>query len=135
MLRDLYSPFRATTSLAVMVAMEGSADTVAPGRDALEDYAKLRLRNDLSVLPIWRPGSEVDPNTAFVMVRVWTVGREYPIAYYISIAAGPLSHIDLYETAILGYCSRQLLEAKVRGAFDSIIKDFAVAVYKGRGEM
>ena len=128
-----YSVFKDTKCLVAVVTLEGSAMSLDLKQQPLTEFLKLRLRNDLSAIPICKKGDK--EGLAFVHVHVWTVGDDYPVAFHITLSGGPITRLDAFETAILGYGSKRSIEEQVRKSIRQLVEDFAVAFLKGREEM
>ena len=138
MAKLVYSKFKTTKYLMVGVQLTGSAEKLGLKKSALIDFAKLRLKNNIADIPMTAnipQDAFKEDSVALLALTVWTVGDDYPVAFHINISCGPVSKIDLYQTAILGYASKNKMERIVKESIDDLIQDFAIAFYKGRREM
>ena len=103
--------------VASSVSTQGSAKQLGLDVGVLHDYVSLRLRNDLSSLPICEASTVADQTALIIHLVAWTVGEDYPVAYHIDvqteILGGGLSGSYTptpYENSALGYSSAADIE-------------------------
>jgi len=111
----------------------------------LEDYARLRYKNNFADIEYDGklaniPENELPPEEqgqefGTIMINVWTVGAEYPIAYHVSIIGGTTAKFSCHENAFLGISSKIQIENDVKKAIDVLIGTFAIEFFKYRGEL
>lgn len=128
-----YTTFRITNSFVVGVQLVGTAQQLGLNLQELIDFAKLRLKNNISNISILKHASYSD-STTWVILTVWTVGDDYPVAYHIQISCGPIRGGSTFDHAFLGYDSKEGIKKAIKESFDQLITPFAIAFYKGRGE-
>jgi len=139
-----YSGFKTVENFGLInVSLEGTAEKIGLKKEGLSDYLRLRFKNSFAGMEFKEPENlleafqdkEKAKRTGNIHVKVWTVGDDYPIAYHIGISAGNLANPRNYETAFLGYGSKQNVPDSVRESISQLIDDLAVAFFKARGEL
>ena len=138
--------FKKTEFITVIAKLAGTAEKLQFKEEELIDFAKLKIRNNIKGIPFItleeydsRSAEELiendlkfDPafDSVFSLLEflIWTVGDDYPIAFYVDLAAGN------YRKATLGYGSAEGIEQQVKKSIDGLIEDFAITFYKVRGE-
>lgn len=131
--RLLYQSFKLSKCFSAFVYFEGSAESLGLNKDRLTDSLRLRLKNAIASMPFCKEG-QLDGAT-FVFLRVWTVGKDYPVAFHLDLNAGTPSNARAFEHAILGYGSKEGIEEQVKRSINNLVESFAIAFHKGRGEM
>jgi hypothetical protein len=111
---------------------------LAPG---LQDFIKLRLKNNLSKIPIKtinEAGEQQDRDftgLTWFSVSVDTAGTgDYPIAYNVRLVVQVTGSCNQNENSMVGICRRDQLETSVKNAIAQFIESFVVEFMKARGE-
>ncbi len=74
------------------------------------------------------------PTKGQILVYVWVVGTDYPLACHISLEAGSLDDGEQYTDAALGAASKEHLSRLVKDHINLMIKRFAVNFFEVRNE-
>jgi hypothetical protein len=138
-----YSGFKTIEEFGrIGVYLEGSAGKIGMEKEGLTDYLRLRFKNSFSgmtfkqaenIFKLWLDKEKAKKNGS-IIVKIWTVGDDYPIAYHIEIGAGNLTNSWEYKTAMLGYGSKNNVPNSIRESISKLIDELAVAFFKARGE-
>jgi hypothetical protein len=125
-------------------------DVLKRYKSELEKFARLRMRNDLSVLKHETKNLSslideygVDPSNAEIRRRarlhchIWTVGSDYPIALHVNCKLNgfglyPISISDPIESANLGYGSKDKMKGMAEDMIESNIRQIATEFYEVR---
>ena len=128
----------------VSVELSGTAEKVAPKKEELERLIRLRLRTDMPVITHERlPFDEAlkrsrattaEDGSSFLSKRgefrclVWTVGDDYPIAFFVECSLDGYGRYEQdyrqFSTRALGYTPKE----KVRTALDETLRNAVAAV-------
>lgn len=127
----------------VDVSLEGTAEKLGLKEKHLNEYLRLRFKNNFSGMQFKEPDTlfrillnkEEAVKYGSINVRIWTVGDDFPVAFYIELKAGNLTDVDEYKRAMLGYGSRKNVPETVRNAITELVEDAAVDFFKTRGEL
>lgn len=113
------------------------------GLDAgkLTDYLRLRVKNNFS--DIGFDNYELDLNeVGFIRVRVWVVGKSYPIAFFTDaefisydIINGITELKKIARTEQLGYGSKDNVPDKIKNLIGDMVEELAILFYEVRGEL
>jgi hypothetical protein len=139
----LFGAFKKVDSFgSIVVESKGAEDGTIPGLESqeLNDYLRLRFRNNFAAVPFTeRNPFSLDAagkeRTGQLWCGVWTVGKDYPIAYHVECKAGTMSTPELLSKAVLGYGSRTTAPDAVKKAIDQMVESFAVKFFKVRGQL
>lgn len=138
--------FMWATCVRASVSLEGSAEEIGLSTSELTDYLSLRLRNDLSFLPKCTNDvtSKANAGQTVVDLRVWTVGKDYPVAYYIhldtnvyTVAGGhsvPRDSSNPFQTEYLGYGNSNSVPGSVDKIIEDSVRSLGEAYLKGTGK-
>ena len=138
MVLNRYSLFEGTTGFMVGCSLAGSAEEIGIDQDKSLGRVKLRLANTIGMVPIIKgDGSNATGalnKVCLVMINIWTVGDDYPVAYHVKISTGyTIWSANIFETAFLGYGNSVNVQDSINDAIDDLIDNFAVAYHKGVG--
>jgi len=113
-----------------------------------EDYLRLRLKNNLSNYPLLNPCNKSDSlfaslngDKAVVLITIWTVGTEYPIALYIklhvTISYSLTGEVEstVHDQEHLGVCSRATCEDRIKTSIDEMVENLAITFLKAKGDI
>ena len=130
------------------IFVEIDSDSISIDKQPIVDYIKLRLKNDISTIPIkisdksgsWHflfddsiTGNELKAGR--ISMDIWCVGNDYPTVFHIKFCVGNCDDYNIYENSVLGCCSRNHLMNKIKESIDEFIEDFAIIFYKIRDEL
>ncbi len=107
----------------------------------LKDYLKLKYKNNFASFPYkTAPEAYLYDDTkrkkvGIIEIYIWTVGSDYPVAYYIRLRAGHFSDVDIIELPALGFNSKDGINSAVKKYISELVEDFAIFFFKARGEM
>jgi hypothetical protein len=146
LLQLTYPDFPTLESFAkIEVVFEGEdAKKIGLDSDELTDLLRLKFKNNFAGIPYKDAGEEfVEKNddegymssTGMLFVQVWITGTDYPVAYHIEISAGSLKNPEQYETAVLGYGSKDNVPDVVKKAINDMVEQLAITFFKARGEL
>ena len=127
---------------AVNVCTDGSAAQIGLNEKELTDFLRLKYKNNIS-LPILpnkileknNDGLSITEDKGEIWVTVWTIGDNYPVAYYIRMSAGNATNIHAWEQEYLGYDSKENIPNIVKTQLTNMMEKFAIDFYKARKEL
>lgn len=112
--------------------------------EELTDYARLKYKNNFATIPF----QEISAGEAYlyqeeekakkvgsIWFRVWTVGEEFPIAYYIECRAGTYKNYEMWKDEVLGFCDKKEIKQIVRHEITRMMENLAITFFKVRGEI
>lgn len=150
LLRILYPEFLDLEFFGnIRVVIEGEdAEEIGLDSDELTEFLRLKYKNNFAGFPYKDVFAEEDAEklieslqdevlqsmTGVIIVNVWIVGTNYPIAYHIETTAGSLAEMS-YENAVLGYGSSENVPDHVKKTINDMVEGLAIAFYKTRGEL
>lgn len=136
----------------VDVFLTGTAEEIDISGENLERLIRLRLRNDLSMIPhevikmtdAWEEAdydleSQFLKEKGYVNCRIWTVGDQYPIAYNIECNLGSYGitendYISI-ETEYLGYAGLDGIKNVMDETIRDAVADMSSQFIEMRGNM
>lgn len=74
------------------------------------------------------------PTKGQILLYVWVVGTDYPLACHISLEAGSFDNGGQYTDAALGAASEEHLSRLVKDHINLMIKRFAMIFFEVRNE-
>lgn len=110
----------------------------------LTDYTRLKYKNNFASIAFQEiPAEEAylyqeeekAKKTGSIWFRVWTVGEDFPIAYYIECRAGTYKNYEIWRDEILGFCDVKEVKQIVRNEITRMIENLAITFFKVRGEI
>ena len=115
-------------------------------QEKLLDYTKLRFLNNFAGFRLFDNFQEdsiagkgikelPDDSVGIIFINVWTVGKDYPIAFHVSLKAGTLDKLDVYDDAYLGYSSAKCVENQIKESINTLMETFAVIFFKARDRL
>ena len=131
----------------IVVYFQGSAEEIGLNKTELIDHARLRFKNnfagikckqDLNIricLPKALPNVDDWPKVGTISFTIWTVGKDFPIAYHISCEAGTVLNTGMWESAFLGYGSKANIPKLAKECIDDLIEDLAIDFFEVREEL
>jgi hypothetical protein len=139
--RLIYEDFKKIKIFGPLIVLfEGDAEKIGLNKNDLTDFLKLKVKNNFAgfqIKTIDRSDLEksISPTIGRIVVSVWVVGTDYPVAFHIEIQAGSLNKFDIYEKAILGYGSKNNVPNTIKKVIGDLIEAFAIKFYKVRSEI
>ncbi len=107
--------------------------------EELTSFLKLRYKNNFANVPYKKTNrniSEEDKKKIGTLwCAVWTVGKNYPIAYHVECRMGTYSNDRIFGDATLGFGSKENVPDSIREAVDRMVSGFAILFFKYRGEL
>jgi hypothetical protein len=108
-----------------------AAGTVGLSESRLAALFRLRMANDASFLPECPSTNPGEQPYLWFVVRVWTVGDSYPVAYHFDVTGNifpdyPDRPTDPVEAQWLGYAHASQIEDQLRHAWTEAVEDFAL---------
>ena len=131
--------FNFSTCVSPGILFSGSAEEIGISENSLNNFLKLRLRNDVQSLKLCDSDEEAASlSKLYLWLNVWTVGESYPIAYHLDFS----THLTLapdglntpFEASYLGYANVAALEDEIKSATEEAIRTMGIAYLKGVGE-
>lgn len=115
-------------------------EKIGLNREVLTIYAKLKFKNNFAyinykdiVLPHDATDSEKKKKGS-LWFKVWTVGDDYPIAYYIRCKAGNYFRY-FWENEVLGFGSKDNVPDEIKKIIGEMIEKLAIDFFTVRGEI
>jgi len=112
----------------------------------LNEFLKLRYKNNFSNFPYKQLNENEFSNFALsegeneireflgvIIVKIFTVGSDYPIAYHINLSAGNLSQ-TLFEAEYLGIDSADTIEKAIKNSIRQLVESLANDFFKARSK-
>jgi hypothetical protein len=141
----VYQDFQSVKSFGTLAVLCRGEDARKIGLDAkkLTDLLKLKFKNDFVDVPYEdQTGKNIDfvlddqfgPAVGRVVITVWIVGDDYPIAYHMEIVAGTIEEREIYTNSVLGYGSKQNVPDTVKSQIGKFVEELAIVFFKARGE-
>lgn len=116
------------------------AEKIGLNSETLTKYAKLKFKNNFAYinyknidLPYNAPDSEKKKRGS-LHIFIWTVGDDYPIAYYIRCKAGNYFGY-FWEIEALGVSSKDNVPDKIKKTIGEMIEKLAIDFFVVRNEM
>jgi len=129
----------------IRVAFEGKdAEKIGLKEKDLTDLLKLKFKNNFAGIPYKDQSDKIleiyknkaiAPTIGNLIIKVWIVGDDYPIAYHIELIAGSFENMNNYKNAVLGYGSKSNVPDTVKKTIGQCVEEFAVIFFKARGEL
>lgn len=123
------------------VLKPNSKNAIGLSSEDLTQYLRLRYRNNFADVPYreidyskFPPASE-RPNIGNLWCKAWTVGDNYPVAYYVECKMGTLMKFDVGHDAALGYGNASTTKDEIRKSIDRMVTEFAQLFFRVRGEL
>lgn len=142
MMDILYGEFKEIEYFGfIYVYVKGEdAEKIGLNSETLTKYAKLKFKNNFAYinyksidLPYNAPDSEKKKRGS-LHIFIWTVGDDYPIAYYIRCKAG--NYFDYFwEIEALGVSSKDNVPDKIKKTIGEMIEELAIDFFMVRDEM
>ena len=122
---------------------EGSAEKIGIKQDELQDYLRLRFKNSFAGMDFKPDEGLMEPfpnlekaiKNGTILIMVWTVGEDNPVAYHIRLLAGTVADRNLYDHQVLGYDSKKNMPYIVRNIISDLIDEYAIFFFKNRDEL
>ena len=142
----LYRDFKDIESFGyINVKVQGEqAFSIGLRSEELTDYARLKYKNNFATIAF----QEITAGEAYlyqeeeeakkigsIWFRVWTVGEDFPIAYYIECRAGTYKNYEMWRDEILGFCDEKEIKQIVRHEMTRMMENLAITFFKVRGEI
>lgn len=129
----------------IFVKIQGEKSSLI-GLDSneLTDYAKLKYKNNFSGIgyreiaadeSIIFQEEEKAKKIGSIWFRIWIVGEEYPIAYYIECKAGNYVNYDIWSDEVLGFSDEKEISQIARNEITRMIENLAIIFFKVKGEI
>ena len=113
-------------------------------KEIITDYAKLRFRNNFADIPILDLKNAIkiveiysSDEMGLILIHVWAVGNDYPIAWHISFKVSTLEDFTryVYKQAGLGYISKYNILDSIKQQIDQMTEEFATIFFKAQGKL
>jgi hypothetical protein len=142
----LYQDFKEVETFGyIHVKVQGDESfLVGLKSEELTEFAKLKYKNNFANIEYREIPAEESylyqeeekaKKVGSIWFRVWTVGEEFPIAYYIECRAGTYKNYEIWRDEVLGFCDRRELKQIVRNEITRMIENLAITFFKVRGEI
>ncbi len=143
----------------ITVTVDGDANKIGLFKSELSDYVKLLFKNNFAGIKYINSTGKPAKEVGFLWFKVWTVGDDYPIAYYVEGKMGSVdeetlfwdkflrfdelgiytftqpSSKDFETNAVLGYGSKTSVPDTIRKSLKDMVEKFAIAFFKARDTM
>jgi hypothetical protein len=124
----------------IKVNTQGSAEKLGFKDDELTAYLRQHFKNHFRDVPFKNLKTESNPKANLnrpetigtLFVRVWTVGDNVPVAFYVSLTSGSLADYQAYEDAVLGYTSKDKAHQQVQKSIALLVERLANTFFKLR---
>ena len=135
-----FQPIECFTSIDIKVVGE-DVNKIGLTKEYLTDYLRLAVKREIPTIRYqpdivdfdkWETDAQKWGN---ISVTVWTVGSDYPIAYYVSIEAGNWKSSAIHKDAYLGYGSKNNVPETIKKNIAELVQRFAIVFYKARKEI
>ena len=142
MMDILYGEFKEIEYFGfIYVYVKGDdSEKIGLNSETLTKYAKLKFKNNFAYinyknidLPYNAPDSEKKKRGS-LHIFIWTVGDDYPIAYYIRCKAGNYFGY-FWEIEALGVSSKDNVPDKIKKTIGEMIEELAIDFFVVRDEM
>ncbi|MDD3631291.1 MAG: hypothetical protein RBS20_02090 [Atribacterota bacterium] len=142
----LYRDFKDVETFGyINVKVQGEqAFSIGLKSEELTDYARLKYKNNFATIAF----QEISAGEAYlyqeeeeakkvgsIWFRVWTVGEDFPIAYYIECRAGSYKNYEMWKDEVLGFCDEKEIKQIVRHEITRMMENLAITFFKVRGEI
>ena len=131
-----------------VVFMGENEEKIGLSQVALTDFLKLQYENHLGDFhyrersqKVWTQKLPEDKHTKLgqdeignLLIKIWTEGDHYPLAYYMELTADSLENQTVYTAPCLGYCSKDNIVGEVKQNITELMDDFAITFLEARGE-
>jgi len=131
-----------------VVFMGENEEKIGLDQVALTDFLKLQYENYLGNFHYREQSQKMrtqklpeDQHTKLgldeignLLIKIWTEGDHYPLAYYMELTADSLENQSVYTAPCLGYCSKDKIVSEVKQNITVLVDDFAVTFLKARDE-
>jgi hypothetical protein len=110
----------------------------------LSNFLRLKYKNNFAGFPYNSIFNRKDAfnemikkKIGMIIVTIWAVGDNYPIAYHVELKAKCLGSdaLDTYEDAYLGYSYKAKIKGSIRKSIEDLVEKFAIIFFKARGEL
>jgi hypothetical protein len=143
----------------ITVTVEGDAYKIGLFKSELTDYMKLLFKNRFAGIEYIDSAGNPAKEVGFLRFKVWTVGDNYPISYYVEGKMGSVDgetffwdkflesdeldictftqppSRDFEINAVSGYGSREDVPDTIRKSLKDMVEKFAIAFFTVRGAM
>jgi len=75
-----------------------------------------------------------DKTVGNITIRVWVVGKEYPLAYHVRLDAGNFSNPSIWSEEVLGHGSSKTVPAAIHKILDEMMRMFSRVFFQVRGQ-
>jgi len=142
----LYSDFTEIETFGyINVKVQGDhAAMIGLNSEELTDYAKLKYKNNFSGIEYQEITAEESSifqeeerakKAGSIWFRIWTVGENFPIAYYIECKAGNYKNYEIWSDEVLGVSDEEEINQIARNEINRMIENLAITFFKIRGEI
>jgi hypothetical protein len=133
---DEHSPVRRIKMfLEPAVFIKGSAQKIGFSNGELAKYLIARFLEKFSFLQKdYHDDGYASDEIGLFRCEVWTVGYNYPLAFHIECAGGPLDEPRYWTHATLGYGPRDKLENYVKQSLNNFVEEYASFVLNAHGK-
>ncbi len=142
----LYRDFKDVEKFGyIYVKVQGEqAFLIGLSSEELSDYARLKFKNNFASIPY----QEIPAEEAYlyqeeekarkvgsIWFRVWVIGEDFPVAYYLECRAGTYKNYELWRDEVLGFCNAKEIKQIIRNEITRMIENMAITFFKVRGEI
>jgi hypothetical protein len=124
----------------IRVRTQGDTEKIGLTAETLSNYLRLKFRNnfrgmkvDYEKLPAMR--YQEGQKCGTIIVSVWTIGDDYPIAYHIDFNAGKFGDLNVWNEAYLGYGAKENVPEGIKKQINDMVERFAISFYKAKKEI
>ena len=142
----LYQDFKEVETFGYIQVKVQGEDSLLVGlkSEELTEFAKLKYKNNFANIEYKEIPAEESylyqeeekaKKVGSIWFRVWIVGEDFPIAYYIECRAGTYQNYEIWRDEVLGFCDAKELKQIVRNEITRMIENLAITFFKVRGEI
>ncbi len=148
MKRVIYSGFKTIESFGhIYLMFEGDAKKIGLNKDKLEDYLKLKFKNNFADVKynyvgvkelerlLLKKDIEKSRKVGRFSSLVWITGNDYPIAFFVRCEAGNYEELNFWNFETLGYGSKKNVPGYIKKTLGECVEKLAVDFFKVRGEL
>lgn len=112
--------------------------------EELTSFARLKYKNNFASIVFQEiPAEEAylyeeeeqAKKVGSIWFRVWTIGDDFPIVYYVECRAGSYKNYDIWHEEALGFNDVKGIKQVVRNELTRMIENLAITFFKVRGEI
>ncbi|MBP8646319.1 MAG: hypothetical protein KBH99_09395 [Syntrophobacteraceae bacterium] len=141
----LYGEFREIQSFGLIaVSLVGDFEGTDLNEKELLVYVRTKFREHFPGVRLEDLGKDSerflhllttrDKTVGNITIRVWVVGKEYPLAYHVRLDAGNFNNPSIWSEEVLGHGSGKTVPAAIHKILDEMMRMFSRVFFQVRGQ-